>query len=222
MNVWLCQLCELQAGCGVYTTVWQSACGVYTYGHKQNLERKPWSPRWSWPFDLGAELVCINKTEQLNIAKKKKKADAPETVYEAGCEIEHVMEHFFSFYRFTYERKYKIAKSLLRCCAYKYVNTCVQVFDVDHTTELKTRNRFHCPALWKFFSSLTSCVAWANQLWRGCGRFKRSSLPLDISCLDHHHEDWCCVPGKTRYRHCCYSEKLQFWTVLMVRDRNSK
>lgn len=45
-----------------------------------------------------AELVC-NKTEhlapQLNSTKKKKMLMAPETVYEAECEIKHVMEHFF-------------------------------------------------------------------------------------------------------------------------------
>lgn len=69
---------------------------------------------------------------------------APETVYEAECEIKHVMEHFFWFYLFIYVRKYKLAKSLLRCCANKYVNTCVQVFDVDQTTELGTQNHFHC------------------------------------------------------------------------------
>lgn len=68
----------------------------------------------------------------------------PETVNETGCETGHVMEHFFWLYLFIYIRKYKLAKSMLRRCAYKYVNTCVQVFDVDQTTELQTWNHFHC------------------------------------------------------------------------------
>lgn len=31
---------------------------------------------------------------------------------------------------------------LLRCCADKYVNTCVQVFEADQTTEIKTGTTF--------------------------------------------------------------------------------
>lgn len=122
--------------------------GVYTYAHKQNLERKPWSPRCAWPFDSGAELVCINKTEHLNDSKKKKKklknADSNKLFMKLDVRWSMWWSIFFWFYHFIYGRKYKLAKSLLRRCAYKYVNTCGQVFDVDHTTELQPRNHFHC------------------------------------------------------------------------------
>lgn len=116
--------------------------GVYTYGHKQNLERKPWSARCAWPFDPGAESVCINKTEHLatKLNNTNINPDSTRNCLWSWIHLENVIENFFLF---IYGRKYKLAKSPLRRCADKYVNTCVQVFDVEQTREFKSRNHFH-------------------------------------------------------------------------------